>query len=180
MRSSTQCIQRHFQVANTVRFRGGHFTRPHVELNRWNDECGHVQRSVPCSAHGDKLLFSHAVMHMNVFSALFTHSGLPLGLPRRGWVVMADENLRFCRQGQHFMNRTVKRMRIATREVSPRRANIGHEQGVAHENGVLYSVSHIGWGMAGYQHGRSRYITNLKDFPIFKEVVKLPAIGCKA
>ncbi|MNS76902.1 hypothetical protein D3C72_1104600 [compost metagenome] len=61
---------------------------------------------------------------------------------------MADKNPRGVRQGQQLLDRAVQGSRVAARKVAARCAVVGHEQGVADEDGVTDPVADAGGGMA--------------------------------
>ena len=66
--------------------------RPHIDLDRRQDQPRHVQRLVPLGPHFYKFILTDPVMSVNIALPLLGNGGLPdIFTPALGQIVMAHE-----------------------------------------------------------------------------------------
>ena len=109
---------------------------------------------------------------------LLADGRLPFVLaPALGLVVVADEEARLRRERQQLLDRAVEGARVAAGEVGPRRAVVGHEQGVAAEDRVADPVGDAGRGVARRVEHRGVDAADLEGLAVDEEVVELAAVA---
>lgn len=57
------------------------------------------------------------------------------------------------------------------------RADIRHEQGIAHKHGTFHQISHIRRCMTGHMHGLQLQLAQHQALAIFHQMIKLAAVG---
>jgi hypothetical protein len=72
-----QPVERNFQIALAVAFGLGKAPGSDVDLNRGQNEPGHVETRVPALAHFHELVFAYAIMYVDVVTSLFADCGEP-------------------------------------------------------------------------------------------------------
>ena len=80
------------------------------------------------------------------------------------------------RQGQQAPDRAVQCPGVTAGKVAPRRAVIGHEQGVAHEHRFTKAIGSTGWRVTGHEHHLTRQHAQWDAFSLLEKMVELRAI----
>jgi hypothetical protein len=113
-----------------------------------------VEGGVAAAAKVDELLLVAALGDVNVVAPGIADGGLIGEGAAAGLIVVADEDAGLVVQGEEtLVDRAVQGARVAAREVAAAGAVVGHEQGVAGEQGVADQVAEAGGGVPG---GRDR------------------------
>lgn len=81
---NSHLVDRDLQVNHAVFFRCGKIPRPHIHLNRRQQQRRHAQPGITLGAHLDERRLINTVMHMNIVFALLADGGLVLRLPTSG------------------------------------------------------------------------------------------------
>ena len=115
---------------------------------------------------------------MLVGGALGGDGGFPriMVAPRR-LVIVAQEQPGFGRKVEQPPDRAEELVRAAAREIGPRGAEVGHEQGVADERRVADPVGDIGRGVAGDVEHLDGHLADLDAVAVGQQPVEIAMAG---
>ena len=163
------CVQRNFEVTNTVVFRRRQTPSPHVDLNRRQDEARYSQPGVACLSHRYELNLADTVVDVDITLALSFHRRFPaiFAAPFRQ-VVVTHEQARSAGKLENSPQRPKQLPCIATGKIRPRGAVIRHENRVADEYRVADYISDTRWRVARHVQNSDIQIADLERFAICK------------
>lgn len=123
-----------------------------VDLNRWNEQLGHVERGVARFAKVG-VLGLVGVFEVNVLLALLLDCRFVHELAAVGLIVVAEEDARFVGEREQLLQRRPHVVRTAVRKIAAACAGIGRKKRIAHKDSLRVS------GTVRRQNGERRKTT---------------------
>lgn len=90
---------------------------------------------------------------------------------------MADEDAGFVRQAQDLLDAVEHRLGRTARKVAARRAEIGHEERVAHEGRIADHIGQAGGRVAGRVQHVAPHLPDVQAVALGEEAVELAAVA---
>ena len=120
-------INRYFKINDAIVFRRRHLPRTHIDLHGRQQQYRHFQCRIALGAHGHKLIFTHAIVNMDIVCTLFRNRALPLGRAIVGRLVVTHEQSCIRRKIQQLTDRAVQLTGVATWKIGACSTDIGHK-----------------------------------------------------
>ena len=115
---------------------------------------------------------------MNVRLFLLRHRAHVVILTTFGCVIVAHQQPGFVRQFKYLLQGSVKRSRVATREIAAGGSVVGHEQGVPDKSKVIEDIGYAGCRVSGRMQHPTAAVAKADALVVFEQPIELTAVHC--